>query len=347
VKRIAVLLVTGLALSVTAPALASSEGNYRDDFKNPVYTGNDGSLSWNGPWQEIGEGDGPSTGAVHVMSDGRCAGNKCLHIHSGGQVLAEVGAMRFADTSLFTGAELCYELNSVILDMELGDTNLYVEVTKNGGSNWTTVDTLSVLELFDAEKKRTISIDGYLSEGFGVRFVVNGLLDGEVFVDNVEVWGVLKQETTTTTSTTSTTTPTTTTTKPTTTSTTAPDRPTTTDRSGVVPPVVDTTSTSTTTTIDRSGDEDPSGAVASEPAPPSDGEGGLNFSKMGVQTDFGGTPFQNEGMAAPEVLGLTVEYAMAVEVIAANWIWPVVLVLLITVLLVVGLDRRRRLPRLV
>jgi hypothetical protein len=67
---------------------------------------------------------------------------------------------------------------------------------------------------------------------------------------------------------------------------------------------------------------------------------------MGVQADYGGSTFRNEGMAAPEVLGLTVEYAMAVEVIAANWIWPVVLVLLITMLLVVGLDRNRRVSHL-
>jgi hypothetical protein len=338
-RRLTSCATAALLVVTTLPAIASSEGNYRDDFKNPSYAGNDGSLDWPGPWSEIGEADGPDSGAVHVMSDSRCSGNKCLHIHSAGAILAEVGAMRFADTSVFSEAELCYELNSVILGMvELGDTNLYVEVTKNGGSTWSTVDTLSVMELFDARKTRTISLEGYLSEGFGLRFVVNGLLDGEVFVDNVEIWGVLEGETTTTTSTTTTTAPTTTTTKPSVT-TTAPERPTTTARPQDETTVGDPTPT--TTVARTSDDEGEPLPVVGDAGPPS-GQSGLHYSKMGVQADYGDGMLGSDMTGGPQVLGLTVEYAMAVEAIAANWVWPVVLVLLISMLLVIGLDRRRR-----
>ncbi len=331
VVLLAMMTMAGWSVSATA------EGNYLDKFKEGDFEGDHGTLSWNGPWVEVGENDGHTQGAVHVMGDSRCVADQCLHIHSQGLVLASVGAARFADTSVFTEAELCYEVNSVLLEvLPLGDTNLSVDITNNGGSSWTTVDILSVPDLFDNSTKRTISLDGFLSEGFGVRFTVDGLLDGEVFVDNVEVWGLLGAASTTTT----TTAPTTTTSEHVTTTT--EPRTTTTDEATST--TTSTTTSTITTTADRSPEGDEQTVVPPQDGgdPPVSDPGGIHFAKMGVQADYGARSFENDGMVAPEVLGLTVEYAMAVEVIAANWVWPVVLVLLVTVLGLSGLDRRRR-----
>jgi hypothetical protein len=268
------------------------------------------------------------------MSDGGCAGNRCLHIHGQGFFFSDIGAARFADTSLFTDAELCFEANSIVFDgLELGDTNLYVEVTTDRGANWETVDVLSVLDLWDDDTERTVSLDGHLSEGFGVRFVVNGLLDGEVFIDDVEILGQLDEGTTPTTIKP----PTTTTTSPTTTTTTT--RPTTTTTTaGITSSTVPATTSTTVAARDQGVPPIPTDQGAEPPA----GEGGLRLAYMGIQADYDGSAYEDGGMVAPEVLGLTVEYSMAVEMIAANWVWTVVLVLLVSGLLLVGIERRNR-----
>jgi hypothetical protein len=343
-RRTALAGLVLATLTALAPAaLAESDhGEYRDDFKNPTYSGNDGSLTWDGPWAEIGEDppDGPDIGWVHVMDDSHCSGNKCLHIYSTGINFNPLGAVRYADTSVFEEATLSYYLDGEVLL----NVTVRTQVTTNG-SGWQTIDTNTILALGDSSGERTISIDDQLSEGFGVRFVVSGVLDGEVYIDNVEIEGDLVVEPTTTTTTeptTTTTEPTTTTTEPTTTtkpttpdtrpsttSTTAPNTTTTTTRpdSGVSPPP-DGLTTSTTLAGSPTQSEDP---IAGS---------GLRVGESGVQADFGSDMFGGDLMT-PEVLGLSIDYRTAVEVIGAHWVWLLVLILVITGALVGGIDRKR------
>lgn len=347
-RRIAAITLASLLASValSTSALAESDhGDYRDDFKNTSYAGDDGSLDWGGPWIEVGESDGPDTGAVYVMDDALCAGNKCLHIHSSG-LLNQVGARRHANTSVFEEATLSYYLDAeVVLD-----ATLRVEVSENGNSNWDTIDTVTILALGDYSGERFLSLEGYLVEAFGVRFVVSGLLGGEVYIDNVVIEGDFVATTTTTsepaTTTTTTTMPptTTTTTKPPTTTTTRPTttttRPATTTSEDDSPQPTESPA-STTTTV--GGDTDDGLTVPVGATPPSGGSG-LRFPDMGVQADFGNRVSVDGGLRTPEVLALTVDYRMAAETIAANWVWLVILLLVITSAIVAGLDRKGHLP---
>ncbi|HEX9762110.1 MAG TPA: hypothetical protein VGA97_03325 [Acidimicrobiia bacterium] len=331
-RRTALAGLVLATLTALAPAaLAESDhGEYRDDFKNPTYSGNDGSLTWDGPWAEIGEDppDGPDIGWVHVMDDSHCSGNKCLHIYSTGINFNPLGAVRYADTSVFEEATLSYYLDGEVLL----NVTVRTQVTTNG-SGWQTIDTNTILALGDSSGERTISIDDQLSEGFGVRFVVSGVLNGEVYIDNVMIEGDLVVDPTTTT----TTEPTTTTTQPTTTT-----KPTTPDTR---PSTTSTTAPNTTTTTTR-----PDGGVAPPPNRPTTSTtlagspalagGGLRVGESGVQADFGSDMFGGDLMA-PEVLGLTIDYRTAVEVIGAHWVWLLVLMLVITGALVGGIDRKR------
>ncbi|MEX0864106.1 MAG: hypothetical protein WD269_04435 [Acidimicrobiia bacterium] len=326
-------LVLATLIAFAPAALAESDhGEYRDDFKSTTYSGNDGSLTWGGPWAEIGEDDGPDIGWVHVMDDPHCSGNKCLHIDSTGVNLDSLGAVRYADTSVFEQATLSYYLDGEVLL----NVTVSTQVTTDG-SGWQTIDTNTILVLGDSSGERTISIDDFLSEGFGVRFVVSGILNGEVYIDNVEIEGDLVVDPTTTTtsepSTTTTTQPTTTTkpttpdTRPNTTSTTATSTTTTTTRpgtGGVPPPAGPTTSTT----------------LAGSPALAGTG---LRVGESGVQADFGSDMFGGHLMA-PEVLGLSIDYRTAVEIIGAHWVWLLVLMLVITGALVGGIDRKRGKP---
>jgi hypothetical protein len=325
---VASLVLAALIAFAPAALAESGHGEYRDEFKNPTYSGNDGSLTWDGPWAEIGEDDGPDTGWVHVMDEPPlCAGNKCLHIYSTGINLNSLGAVRYADTSVFEQASLSYYLDGEVLL----NATVSTQVTTNG-SGWQTIDTNTILALGDSSGERTVSIDDHLSAGFGVRFVVSGVLDGEVYIDNVEIEGdlVVDPPTTTTTTEPSTTTtgpatttnPTTPETRPSTTSTIAPSTTTTRLDTGVLAPP-DGPTTSTT--------------LAGSPALAGSG---LRVGESGVQADFGSDMFGGDLMA-PEVLGLSIDYRTAVEVIGAHWVWLLVLMLVITGALVGGVDRKR------
>jgi hypothetical protein len=322
------------ALAVALPAVATESGNYRDQFKNPSYSGNDGSLSWSGPWQEVGESDGVNLGSVHITPDSHCAGNQCLHIYSPGLQFSEIGAERYADTSVFEEAELCYYLSSYVLEgFELLSTSVEVQLTSDGWG-WMTIETVEIIDLWDDGHERTFQLDPeYLSEDFGIRFVVSGLLGGEVFIDDVEVSGDFEPEPTTTTQPTTTTKPAPTTTKPRPEPADRPDPTTTTTA-----PATTSSTSSTTTTV-------PATVAVPSPPPPGPGagptQGGLRMASLGIQSDHTARPFEDGGLVTPEVLALTVDYGMAVEVIAANWIWTVLLVLIVTAAWVQGFDRRR------
>jgi hypothetical protein len=328
------LLGVALALSlmaVTNSALASEEyGTYRDEFNAVKYSGSDGTLWWDQPWVEIGESDGPSAGAVHITPDEYCEDWQCLHIHGEGGEVSGVGAKRFADASVFSDAEICYGLKSYVYEQFEGvGGDILVQVTGDGGNNWTTIDSFSIDNLWDNPVHRQKGINNWLTEAFGVRFLFTGLLGGEVFVDNVEIKGAIDTGSTATTQPTTTTTkPKTTTTRPTTT--TAPTTTITTQ------PAETTTTTSPTTTT-------------TEPAlvspPPSDRPpgSGLRDTGRGVAADFDPALYGGMDMEMPDVLSVEVtpEYLMAVEVIESSWIWMLGLALLIAAAIVTGLDRRR------
>lgn len=327
-------------LMMTATAALGEVGewhSYRDEFSSVTYSGSNGSLTWEKPWYEMGEEDGPAKGAVHVDVDDRCPDYKCLHIFGEGQSVSNLGAKRYADVGQFETADLCYEITRSV-DEELKsqvDADLLVQISADGGA-WQTLASYP-LDVIDQEPIHEMrNIDEWLGTEVGVRFAVTGVLGGEVFVDNVEIKGLLAPANTTTT-----------TTKPTTTSTSKPQETTTTTRPATTTServttttaVVTTTTTRATTTTTSDSDEEVIPVVPVDLPPNS----GLRATDSGVQVNFESGLFGAMEMGKPEVLGveLTPDYKMAVEIVEASWIWMIGLALVIAGAIVTGIDRRR------
>jgi hypothetical protein len=346
------LLSIGLAVAVLSLALAASGTgyeNYKDKFTSIGWDGSDGSLPWSGPWSEIGDDGDAMQGNVQVVSSGNCASGNCMRI-AGLTLLTDIGAERTADTSILEEVSLSYDLKNVVTGINLGLTQLLVQV--RGDEGWATVDAYDLGSDFSGYYTHD-DLDGFGSESFGIRFVVSGLaMASEVYIDNIEVKGTpVEDSTTTTTTTTETTTTvaTTTTTKPPTTTTTKPPSTTTTEPA-TSPPT--TTATTSTTTADRDGGPTSNGTESSTTTTvpvtaegpgsgsPPDGSG-IRAAARGLQASFQGDLFGDGRTVSVSGVDLQADYNMAVEVIEASWAWMVILGLLIAWSIVSGLDRRR------
>lgn len=308
-RLLATLAVFALMTSATA-ALGAVEADparlasYLDLFGSVSYSGSDGSISWESPWKEMGEGDGPSNGAVHVDVDPFCANMRCLQIFGQGETYSRTGLVRSADLSVFEDVDLSYDVKR-LFDENLEDTleetedaELLIQVSTDG-SEWKTIDDFG-LETTDPNPiHRVHGVNNWISKGFAVRFVVTGTLVGEVFIDNVEIQGTLVPQPTTTT--------TTTTTAPTTTSTTV--------AAVVLPP----------------------------PAPPPESGIRETASgvQADFSSDLFGS--METGYPEVLEVELNADYKMAVEVIESSWVWMIGLLIVIAAAIVGGLDRRKTL----
>lgn len=354
-RALAAMTVAAMMIAATAVLAATGVESYRDEFGAISYSGSDGTLDWGNPWKEIGENknDDPSSGAVQVVSHDFCVGDNCLRIGGEGLLLlSETGAMRFADLGDFEDADLCYQvrrnfddpLDTSLLDdplLEETSDKLLVQVTSDG-TDWNTIRSYR-LNTTDAEAdSRCDGVKNWISAGFGLRFVVTkGLLDGEVYIDNVEVKGTVTSSTTTTTTTTQATT--TTTSDSQSNGTTSPtseeaETATSTEEEATTEQAEDTGTTAT-------GDTDDGLTAAIDPAQPPTGPSfgdGIRVTDNGVQADFRPGLFGSMDRDGPQVLGaaLAFDYRMAVEAIEAAWLQVLVLAALIAGALVVGLDRR-------
>lgn len=344
----------------SATALAVVYESYRDEFNGSGFTGSDGTLQWKGPWSEIGEGDGPAAGWVHVDPEGYCVGGPCLHLWGEGEELT-IGVVRHADTSVFSAAEVCFHFkylnNPDILDS--GATAL-VQVSADAGQKWTTITSYDLGDSHNGPHHPSIDVTEWISEAFAIRFLVTGVLGGEAFVDDVEIKGELKSTGSTTTTSTSTTTTqpketTTTTTKPEPTTTTTKPRPSTTTTTRATTTtttttVADTTTTTrpepatTTTTMPDTTTTTEAPALATGGDSPADGPppgSDLRETASGVQTSFEGALFGDMSLVSFSSVDITPDYKMAVEVIEASWAWMALLGILIAWAILSGLERRR------
>ena len=346
----AVVVAAILAVSTVAYAGVVKTESYKDVFPDITYSGSAGSIPWGySPWQEVGESDGPGDGRVHVDIDSYCFDDKCLQIFGEGETFNYEGAERYGDVSIFEDADICYDLNGR-LDGAIGKTaKIWVKVTDDFGESWTEIDSFKLDDLADNPPTHgSINVSSWLTKGFGVKFVVSGLFEGEFFIDNVEIKGVV-ETTSTTSSTTSSTSSTTTTTKPkaTTTTTIHEITTTTTERETTTTTERSTTTTNAeTTTTSVAESSTTTTAVGLVPVGPVDPprESGLRDTDRGIQANYSQDLFGAMDMGQAEVLGVAefnANYSMAVEVFSATWIWMVALLLIIATAIVSGLDRRR------
>jgi hypothetical protein len=365
-RFLAVLALLALMIPAVGAGAPETE-NYRDDFGSGGYTGNDGSLDFSGPWAEFGDPvSGPDGGNVHIGPE-YCSNNECVHIEGGegldpGLVLTSFGLSRTADLSVFSSAELCFDIQIIPQTGMLETTNAELWVQVHDGTRWHTIKEYDLSQA--TEQHKTLDVTEYMSSSFRVRFKVPnaveaGLTGLELFyngyttIDRVEITGTLTPPSTTSTSTTSTSTPaTTSTTKPKTNATTSSTSTTAagataTTRPGSANPTPsgpgDTGTTSTTIDSTTTSTTPESGLIVPgrPPGPPSDS--GLRDPGMGLMADYSSGMMGDMDMGEVEVLGaeLTADFSLAVEAFQAVKIWIAALALLIGAALVSGLDSRR------
>lgn len=106
-RRALGLLVVVVVLVPALAAIGKVE-NLRDDFVDISYSGNEGSLDWSGPWDEVSEGDGPGAGQIRV-ADQNCSNNNCLQMRSG--LLGQLEIRRPADLGDFVTATIELDLS--------------------------------------------------------------------------------------------------------------------------------------------------------------------------------------------------------------------------------------------
>ena len=366
----AVALVVAL-MSIAVSVSATETGDYKDKFTAIGWGGSDGSLAWSGPWSEIGDDGDEKKGNVRVVSSGNCASGNCIRISALTTLLGQIGAVRAADTSDLSEANLRFDLKATA---SLVGSELEVQV--NGGGGWVTVAEYQLGAALTVSPNIDVSDLG--SENFRVRFMFSGLLlSSEVFIDNVEVRGsIIEEPTTTTTTVTETTTTTIATTTsthpPSTTTTTRPGTTSTTTNPGTSGSTTSTsvaTTTSTTPTTaagpeapregtDSRDAETPSSTTSTPSTtivveqvggPGSGGDAtttfdgsGIRATARGLQAGFQGELFgEVRSVAALGGVDFQADYNMAVEVIRASWAWMVLLGLLVAHSIISGLDRRR------
>ncbi len=179
--------------SVETPELMTSEARLhwyhvlssecvRDDFANISFSGNDGTAHWTHDWQESGESDGASSGALQVVGkDLGAGGTHSLHF----EALNGIAASRELDLSTATSATLSYSWQRHDVDGFFGAT-LEAQVSSDGGGNWSTLHAIS--DGSDAmDITSSFDLTSFASANTQIRFIVNGTGSGSVYLDEVQI----------------------------------------------------------------------------------------------------------------------------------------------------------------
>ncbi len=346
-RRFAAILTVAAMMIPAVAAMAGEYGEYRDDFKDISYSGNDGSLNWNGPWYDS-EDQNPSTGVIHV-GDGLCQGNKCLHIDSEAGEPVDYYIKRQADLSVFSSPELCFEM-MIDNEKQYGDATLTVDIV-TGGNEWHTISSYHLDDMRGGYHKVIEDLSDFSGQNVYLAFTISGELSSAIYIDNVEIKGQFGQGTSTT-STSSTSSSTTSSTSSTsTTSTTAPTTTSSTSATTSTTEATTTTSQSETTTTTGSSETTTTVASTTTTSAP-DGaaipgeppfKSGLHDPGQGLMADYGDEMMGEMSMEDVEVLGaeVTADFSMAVEVFESAKVWVALLALMITAAIVSGMDTRR------
>lgn len=173
----------------TGYQIAPTSGTYRDTFDSIDYNGSDGTLTWPNSWQEVGEADGANTGYVRVLADGtnQYVLQVGLRTGGGGGVYANRSATRIANLSSCTSASLSlsYRRNG----LEAND-NYNVDISYNGGTNWTNLTNLGGVAVTDATYQSYSTSITAGNANTVVRLASNFTDQGgtdQVFVDDVQI----------------------------------------------------------------------------------------------------------------------------------------------------------------
>ena len=148
-----------------------------DNFSVAAYNNNDGTNNWSGNWTENDDGTGATGGSILV---------------TGGQLSVSPTTLgewvsRQANLATAHSATLSFTFDST-LDNQADPVAVTLEISSNGGTNWTTLDTFSQT-LNTAAGSKSYDITSYISANTTIRFYVSDN-DGSavnLFVDNLQI----------------------------------------------------------------------------------------------------------------------------------------------------------------
>jgi enamine deaminase RidA (YjgF/YER057c/UK114 family) len=173
----------GAGAGGSAPPPPSCDDTFRDEFNHLNFSGNDGTLSWTGDWQEVGESDGPTAGDVRVDDPETTFELQIRDNDNGGE-----GVEREADLSGAGSATLSLDYQRQGLD----NANDYVkvEVSANGAAGpWDEIARFEGPATDSSYQPFNGDISAYISNNTRVRLKSSpdmGPVD-VVWFDNVEI----------------------------------------------------------------------------------------------------------------------------------------------------------------
>ena len=176
----------GAVKGVSGEEPGPGEGTYRDEFNSSAYSGNDGTLTWSGNWQEINESDGPVRGDEVVTTDplaNPSSPSNQLRVRNDGE-----GVMREADLSGAVTATLSLQYRRENLD-NAGDY-VAVEVSTNGTLGpWTEIVRFAGPANDTAYQSFSQDISAYIDANFAIRFISSPDLGNrdDVWFDEVQI----------------------------------------------------------------------------------------------------------------------------------------------------------------
>ncbi len=135
---------------------------YADNFGSSSYTNSDGSLDWSGnAWTETNDDGSASTGLIEI-SGGQ------LEL-TGNNTTNNAAITREADTS--TAYQMTLEFDFEMLGGIEADDAALLEISSNGGSSWTTLETFVGFS-DGATGSRSYDISAYAASNMQIRFAI-------------------------------------------------------------------------------------------------------------------------------------------------------------------------------
>jgi uncharacterized repeat protein (TIGR01451 family) len=195
---------TGIVISDTLPTgttyvanstvangyqISSGTANYRDEFDFRLYSNNNGTMNWSNNWQEVGESDGPTSGAVLVYDDGSGDREYVLQVgNRSGGANNNRSAYRQASLSACTSATLTLDYRRVGFE----DSDDYYIEASSDNVNYSTLLNLAAGNDTNYVASGNLSLNSYLGGSVYVRlrsiFTRAGTGDTDyVYVDNVNI----------------------------------------------------------------------------------------------------------------------------------------------------------------
>ena len=150
----------------------------RDEFSTQAYTNSDGTVDWSAnPWVEVSDDNSPTSGGFLVESN-----QLRLDARSTSDYI-----YRQADLTGATSATLSFDYNNQLHNFALGDKRIELQVSGNGGSNWTTLYTFHEDNKGSASQEYDIS--SYTASNTQVRFKVSDSKSSsdDLYIDNFQI----------------------------------------------------------------------------------------------------------------------------------------------------------------